>query len=86
MSDEKVVTSDPVIPLPGTKVAEPVKVNMADPDGALKFNKDTAIFLIYMLYKVNMIDRNRLKNMIRVIEENLPENVVKWLLNEAAKA
>jgi len=82
----RIVESDAVAPLPGVKTAM-VKLDMTKKiDDVLDIDKDTVVYLTYLLYKTNMIARNNLRNMLDEISKPLPDNVLKWLVNEAAKA
>ena len=77
---EEVIKSDPVKPLPGQK--SPVVVEV-------KSNEMTqsVLYLIYLLYKSNLISRTNLKEMVGIVNQDLPkEGLGKFLVNEAAKA
>ena len=81
----KVFTSDDIT-LQGIKKGS-VTLDMTKKiDEALSVDKDTVVYLIYLLFKTNMIARNNLRNMIDQISKPLPDDVLKWLVNEAAKA
>jgi len=83
----RVVVSDEVATLPGTGRRPVVSLDMTKPvDAALNIDKDTVIYLVYLLFKTNMIARNNLRNMIDQISKPLPDDVLKWLVNEAARA
>jgi hypothetical protein len=83
----RVVASDETLPLPGQPRKPVVVLDLTKPvDGVLDIDKDTVVYLVYLLYKTNMIARNNLRNMIDQISKPLPDNVLKWLVNEAAKA
>ena len=80
------IESDETGGLPGPKVPT-VVLDMTKPiDDTLDIDKDTVVYLVYLLYKTNMIARNNLRNIIDQISKPLPDNVLKWLVNEAAKA
>jgi hypothetical protein len=82
----RIVESDAVSALPGVRLPV-VTLNMDKPiDTDLDIDKDTVVYLVYLLYKTNMIARNNLRNMLDEISKPLPTNVLKWLVNEAAKA
>ena len=81
----RIIVSDN-LNLPGVRGAS-VTLDMTKPvDENLNIDKDTVVYLIYLLFKTNMIARNNLRNMIDQISKPLPDNVLKWLVNEAAKA
>ena len=80
----RIIASDAT--MPGQKLPV-VTLDMTKPvDTALDIDKDTVVYLIYLLFKTNMIARNNLRNMIDQISKPLPDDVLKWLVNEAAKA
>lgn len=84
--EARVITSDLDSPLPGVGRKPMVTLDMTKPVGeVLDIDKDTVVYLIFLLYKTNMIARNNLRNMIDQISKPLPDNVLKWLVNEAAK-
>lgn len=61
-------------------------VNVKKEGDSLQFSKDTLFYFLYLMYKSNMISRANLKQMFAIIDKPIPDNVVKWLLEEAAKA
>ncbi len=78
------VTSDPQasLPAPGGKVIQPTEVKVTKAE-----EKANLFFILYILFKGNLISRMNLKHMIQLTEEELPEEgLVKYLVNEAAKA
>lgn len=80
---DKVEVSVPVGPnKPESKLAVSIKKE----SDTLQFSKDTLMFQMYLLYKANVIGRNNLKQMFQVINKDMPKDVVKYLLEEAAKA
>jgi len=83
-AEPKVYTSDDIT-LQGIKKGS-VTLDMTKKAEALDVDKDTVVYLIYLLFKTNMIARNNLRNMIDQISKPLPDDVLKWLVNEAAKA
>ena len=52
----------------------------------LAFSKDTLMYMLYLLFKANMLSRVNLKQIFRMINQEMPKDVVKFLLEEAAKA
>jgi hypothetical protein len=53
---------------------------------SLQFSKDTLMYVLYLLFKANIIGRNNLKQIFRTVDKDMPKDVVKYLLEEAAKA
>ena len=51
-----------------------------------KFNKDTVMFTLYLLYKCNLITRHHLRTMFKIIQDELPADVLKYLVEEERKA
>lgn len=50
------------------------------------FDQNTVMFTIYLLYKANMITRNHLSHMLKIIKETKPElNIAEYLVKEAAR-
>lgn len=50
------------------------------------FDQNTVMFTLYLLYKANMITRNHLSHMLKIIKETKPElNVAEYLVKEAAR-
>lgn len=83
---EKEVVSDPMDGLPnpgmGKKPVEitPVRVKVDD-------NKNSAMLILYLMFKGNLITNHNLKHMIEILNEELPkEGIAKFLVNQAAKA
>lgn len=48
-----------------------------------KFDSNTVLAYLYLLYKTNMISRNNLKQMLAEIKKPWPEDVAKYLMQEA---
>jgi hypothetical protein len=63
-----------------------IAVQVKKEGDSLDFSKDTVFYILYLMYKSNMISRVNLKQMFGLIDQKLPENVVKYLLEEAARA
>ena len=51
-----------------------------------KFDANAVMFILYLLYKDNIITRHHLKNMLKIIKEPIPNNVIKYIAEEAGKA
>jgi len=50
------------------------------------FNKETVLFLIYLLYSSNMITRLHVKQFLKIIQDGPPNDLAKYLVEVAAKA
>lgn len=48
-----------------------------------KFDANTVLAYLYLLYKTNMISRNNLKQMLAEIKKPWPEDVAKFLVKES---
>ena len=48
-----------------------------------KFDVNTVIAYLYLLYKTNMISRNNLRQMLAEIKKPWPEDVMKYLVEES---
>lgn len=57
-----------------------------DAGKALSFDKDTVLYMIYLMYKMNWWTRNHLKHAFQIINGKHPEDIAKWLVEEAARA
>jgi len=62
-----------------------ISVRVKKEEDSLNFSKDTLFYFLYLMYKSNMVSRVNLKQMFRVVDEEMPKNVVKYLLEEAAR-
>lgn len=71
----------PVVPIP----VPPVKVveKKVDPH---KFDVNTVVYFMYLMYKCNMLTRNHLNTMFRIIKEDTPGDVMKYLVEEGLQA
>ena len=49
-------------------------------------NKDTIVFLLYLFYKCNIITRHHIRTMFKIIDGELPGDIVKYLVEEERKA
>ena len=74
------------VPVGPNKPDVTLKVNIKKESDSLVFSKDTLMYTLYLLYKSNILGRNNLKQIFRTIDADMPRDVVKWLLEEAAKA
>lgn len=85
MAEKKVVKTEKTkLPEPGEKKPEVERVEL-DVTPKLSFNKDTVLYLLYLQYKSNMITRTHLKSYFQLINSDHPEDIAKWLVEEAAK-
>ena len=51
----------------------------------LKLSVDTVLYMLYIWYKANLISRDNLKTLLKVIKDPIPSDVPKYLAQEAAK-
>jgi len=51
-----------------------------------KFDPNTIFFLLYMLYKCNILTRHHLRTMTKIIKDPIPGDIVKFLVEEAGRA
>jgi len=51
-----------------------------------KFDTNTVVYVLYLLYKRNLITRHDLRGMFKIIKEPLPIDVTKYLVEEERKA
>jgi hypothetical protein len=51
-----------------------------------KFDVNTVLYMLYMQYKANMISRDNLKGMLKVIKGSVDVDIAKYLASEAGKA
>jgi hypothetical protein len=49
-------------------------------------NKDTIVYLMYLLYKSNLITRLNIRHMFKIIDEEIPGDVLAYLVTEERKA
>ena len=50
---------------------------------SFKFDANTVLALLYMLYKTNLITRKHLKDMLAEVKKTWPEDVAKYLVEES---
>lgn len=53
------------------------------------FDKKTVVYLIYLLYEANFLSRFNIQSLFKIINreaKELPEDIIKYLVKEAAKA
>ncbi len=50
-----------------------------------KFDANTVLAILYLYFKTNMISRNNLKLMLAEVKKVWPEDVAKYLVEEASK-
>jgi len=65
-----------------------IEVKKEDPRPIEPFTFDTnaVMFVLYLFYKSNIITRHHLRSMMKTIKEPLPEDVIKFIAQEAKKA
>ncbi len=51
-----------------------------------KFNTNTVVFILYLFYKCNLITRHHLRTMFKIIKEEAPGDIMKFLVEEERKA
>ena len=51
-----------------------------------KLNTTTLFYFIYLLYKCNLITRRNVADMLKMIKKETPEDIAKYLVEEAARA
>ena len=56
------------------------------PSQDFKFDRNTVVFVLYLLYKSNMITRYNIRNFLKIINEPLPADVLGYLVAEERKA
>lgn len=50
-----------------------------------KFDTNTVIYILYILYKTNMLTRGHLKQIFQVIKNKAPDDIMKFLVGEVEK-
>ena len=50
------------------------------------FDANAVMFVLYLLYKDNILTRHHLKHMLKVIKVPLPIDVIKFIAEEAGRA
>lgn len=51
-----------------------------------KFDVNTVVFLLYLMYRENLLTRKHLRDMFVIIKQPLPsEDLIKWLVDEGQK-
>jgi len=48
-------------------------------------NTDQVKYIIYLLYKANILARNNLKEVLQIIEQTAPDNLLEYLVKESRK-
>jgi hypothetical protein len=51
-----------------------------------KFDTNAVMFMIYLLWKCNMLTRHNLKAILEEVKKPAPEDVIKYLVQEAGRA
>ena len=49
------------------------------------FDKNTVVYLVYLLYKSNILDRYSVKHLLKIIEDKHPDDIIKYLVEETNK-
>ena len=52
----------------------------------LKFNVDTVIYFLYLLYKCNMLSRHNIQQIFDQIKKEHPADIMKYLVSEVQKS
>lgn len=50
------------------------------------FDINTVVYFIYLMYKINMLTRNHIKQMFAIIKDKTPGDIMKYLVSEAEQA
>jgi len=50
-----------------------------------KFDANTVLAMLYLLFSTNMISRNNLKQMLKEVKTTWPEDVAKYLVEESLR-
>jgi len=50
------------------------------------FDANAVMFVLYLFYKDNVISNHNLKHMLKIIKDPMPEDVIKFIAEEAGKA
>lgn len=59
---------------------------MSEEKKEFKFDVNTVLFFVYLLYKCNLLTRHHIRTMFKLIKEPLPDDVPKYLVDEERKA
>lgn len=51
-----------------------------------KFDVNSVVFMMYMLYKCNTLTRHHIRHMLKIIKDEAPGDIMKYLVEEAARA
>ena len=62
-----------------------VDISAVKPSTVFVFDKNTVVYLVYLLYKANMVTRYDIKKILKTIESPHPEDVLKYLVEEVNK-
>jgi hypothetical protein len=66
-------------------VVTPVVVTAASSTPSFMFDKNAVLFVLYLLYRKNIIARNNLRELLEEVQKSVPENVAEWLVKESMK-
>lgn len=81
-------TTGKVTPAPTVAVKPTVVVRRVEEPKIeeFKFDTNTVIYIIYLMYKNNMITRRHIKDLFAIVKQDVPSDVTKWLVEEASKS
>lgn len=51
-----------------------------------KFDTNAVIFMIYLLYKANMVSRHNVAQFFKVVKDPAPSDIIEWLVEESKRA
>lgn len=50
-----------------------------------KIDSNTVMYMIYVLYRANILTRYNLGHIFEAIKKDMPENITQYLVNEEAR-
>ena len=62
-------------------MAEEKKVEQVIPE--FKFDTNTILALLYLMYKTNNITRRQVKDILAEVKKEWPKDMAKWLVSES---
>jgi len=52
----------------------------------VKFDRGTVMFVLYLLYKMNYINRDAIRSVLKILStEKVPEDIIAYLVAESRK-